>query len=86
LSIPPRKNDDTRRWQQANLKLTKRIRASSDKLTEIHSMLLEELCDKIEEVDSPFAAKEFVEDAGRLLSNFNFVNTVFTNLGAGYEP
>jgi hypothetical protein len=72
-------------WQQANPELTKRIRDARNKLTEINSLLLDDLCDRIEEVDNPFAAKELVEDAGRLMGCFNQLNTTFGELGGHYD-
>lgn len=77
--------EQTKLWQQQNPEITQRMRDALPKIQEINVMLLDEICDELEDVDSPFAAKDFVDRTGQRLNSFNMINMMFSQLGGEYE-
>ena len=73
-------------WQNANPKLTSRIRVATEKLSAIQMKLLDDLCEEIEKLDlDGWELREFTEEAGRRLGNFNAILQAFSQLGGEYE-
>lgn len=73
-------------WQNANPELTDRIRIATEKLTKIQRKLLDNLCEEIEKLDPDgWELRDFTEEAGRRLANFNGLLQAFSQLGGNYS-
>lgn len=76
-----------KQWQRDNPQLVNRIRGQKTNLDLIHAFLVEDVCDKLEEIngDSKYLANELLDSVGPRLQTLLQLAAMFEDLSASYD-
>ena len=74
-------------WQKDNPQLVNRIRGQKNNLDLIHTLLVEYVCEKLEEIDgdNKYLADELLDSLGPRLQTLMQLGSMFDYLTASYD-
>ena len=76
-----------KQWQRDNPQLVNRIRGQKSNLDLIHILLVEDVCERLEEIDgdNKFLAQELLDSLGPRLQTLLQLVSMFEDLSASYD-
>jgi len=76
-----------KQWQKDNPQLVNRIRGQKSNLDLIHTLFVEDVCEKLEEIDgdNKYLANELLDSLGPRLQTLLQLSSMFEDLSASYD-
>jgi len=76
-----------KQWQKDNPQLVNRIRGQKSNLDLIHTLLVEDVCERLEDIDgdNKYLANELLDSLGPRLQTLVQLASMFEDLSASYD-